>query len=109
MSKATLIEFWRDLMLSDEAMEQYKVNRKDAVAHYDLSDQERHSLLNDDFAAIYKGGVPLELLLQVSVLAGLHPYEYMQKLHSGLNYTGRGMIAAGAAASSELGSWIPPD
>jgi hypothetical protein len=107
MSKATLIEFWRELMLSDEAMEQYKANREDAIARYDLTDHERLSLLNDDFAAIYKGGVPLELLLQVSILAGHHPYEYMQKLQSGLNYTGRGMITAGSASSSRHGSWVP--
>jgi hypothetical protein len=107
MSRATLIEFWRDLMLSDEAMERYKVNREDAVARYDLTEMERLCVLKDDFAAIYKGGVPLELLLQVSVLAGLHPYEYMQKLHSGLNYTGPGMIAAGTTSSSRHGSWVP--
>jgi hypothetical protein len=107
MSKATLIEFWRDLMLSDEAMERYKVNREEAVARYDLTDGERLSILKDDFAAIYTGGVPLELLLQATVLAGLHPYEYMQKLHSGLNYTGPGTIAAGTASSSRHGSWVP--
>jgi hypothetical protein len=92
MSKATLIEFCRELILSDEAMERYKVDRADAIAHYDLTNEERLSLLNDDYAVIYKRGVPLELLFQVILLAGTDPREYMRKLHSGLNYTGRGSL-----------------
>lgn len=105
MSQATLINFWRDLMLSDDAMERFKMRREDAVARYDLTDEERRSLLNDDFAAIYKGGVPLELLLQATLLAGYNPREYMAKLHSGLNYTGRGMVSAESASSSQPGKW----
>jgi hypothetical protein len=107
MSKATLIEFWRDLILRDEALERYKVNRPDAVARYDLTEAERLSLLNDDYAALYKRGVPVELLFQGILLAGLDPREYMRKLHSGLNYTGRGLITAETAAPSHSGSWTP--
>ena len=109
MSKATLIDFYRDLMISDEALEQYKLNRPNALTRYDLTDAERSSVLNDDFAAIYRGGVPLELLIQANILTGLHPFEYMQKLQSGMNYTGPGMIPAGASASGDHGAWAPSE
>lgn len=107
MSKVALIEFWRDLILSDEAMERYKANREDAVARYELTEEERLSLLNDDFAAIYKRGVPLELLFQGILLAGIHPREYMQRLHGGLEYTGRGLIVSGAESPDRSGNWTP--
>jgi hypothetical protein len=107
MSKATLIEFWRDLILSNEAMERYKANRQDAVGRYDLTEEERLSLLNDDFAGVYKGGVPLELLFQGILLAGIHPREYMRRLQRGLGYTGRGLIASGPESPGNSGNWTP--
>jgi hypothetical protein len=104
MSKATLIEFWRDLLLSDDALEQYKSQRADAVGRYDLTDDERRNLLEDDFAAIYRRGVPRELLFQGILLAGHHPREYMRRLQEGLKYAGRGTIAIDAS-STDRGSW----
>ena len=109
MSKATLIEFWRDLILSDEALERYKTNREDAIARYDLTEEESLDLSNDDYAAIYKAGVPVELLFQGILLAGLNPRAYMQKLHSGLNYRGRGLITAEAAFSGDAGNFTPTE
>jgi hypothetical protein len=104
MSKATLIEFWRDLLLSDHALEQYKSQRADAVGRYDLTDDERRNLLEDDFGAIYRRGIPQELLFQGILLAGIDPREYMRRLHEGLNYAGRGTITTDAS-STDRGSW----
>jgi hypothetical protein len=104
MSKATLIDFWRDLLLSDDALEEYKLRRADAVGRYDLTDDERRNVLEDDFAAIYKRGVPRELLFQGILLAEYHPREYMRRLQGGLKYTGRGTIATDAG-SADRGSW----
>jgi hypothetical protein len=107
MSKATLIEFWRDLILSDEAMQRYKVNRAEAISCYILTEEERLSLLNEDYASLYRRGVPLELLFQGILLMGLNPVEYLRKLQNGLNYTGPGKIATGAAGSTRSGNWTP--
>jgi hypothetical protein len=89
-------------------MKRYKANREDAVIQYGLTEEERLSLLNDDFAAIYKKGVPLELLFQGILLAGTHPREYMRRLHRGLEYTGRGLIASGAESPGNSGNWTKP-
>lgn len=109
MSKATLIEFWRDLILSDEAMQRYQADPADAVERYDLTEDERRSLLNDDYAWIYKRGVPVELLFQAILLAGRNPVQYMQKLQNGLGYTGPGLIAPGAEFAGLPGVWTPPE
>lgn len=106
MSKAALIEFWRDLILSDDALESYKSNRDNLVCRADLTEQERHSLLSDDFAAIYRSGVPLELLFQGILLAGLNPREYMSRLHSGLGYSGRGYVDP-QSISGDAGNFTP--
>lgn len=106
MSKATLIEFWRDLILSDDAMTRYTADRQDAIARYELTEDESRSLVQDDYAAMYRRGVPLELMFQGILLAGIHPRDYFAALHQGLGYTGRGVVLAGSAAAAE-GNWTP--
>jgi imidazolonepropionase-like amidohydrolase len=106
MSKANLIEFWRELILSDEALEQYKANRTGAVMCHDLTNEERRSILDEDYAAIYRAGVPVELMFQVVILAGIHPRDYMRKLHVSLGYRGRGMLTAEEALKA-AGNFTP--
>ena len=105
MSKATLIEFWRGLILSDEALERFKTDRADAVARYDLANDERLGLINDDYGASYSKGVPVEIMFQAIILLGIDPLDYMRKLHGDLNYTGPGRVTAESAPSGHLGSY----
>jgi hypothetical protein len=77
MSKAALIEFWRDLILSDNALELFKQDRTAAAARPHFTDAERTMLATDDFAGLYRAGVPVELLFQGILLAEMNPLAYM--------------------------------
>lgn len=109
MSKAALIEYWRGTLLSDAAMDDYKERREDALAGHDLTDGERSSLLTDDYAELYRRGIPVELLFQVILLADVHPLVYMSKLHAGLGYAGPGLVTPEIAAASGKGSYTPSE
>ena len=96
MSLYQLSKLMFDLNRDPDLADRFKREAEAVVAHYDLSDEEKHAVLLPDIGLIYVLGVNGQLLMHYAALRGIEWSDYMQRMRDGI--LAHGPVRAGIYA-----------
>ena len=81
----------------DERMQQaYRTDRHQAIAGYDLDEEERGALVRPDIGLLYHLGVNGQILMHFAAFCGIEWSDYLQRMRDGVER--HGPVRAGVYA-----------
>jgi hypothetical protein len=88
MSLYQVQKFLFHLNRDERVKSQFQADRADALANYELDDEERQALLEGDIGLLYVLGVNGQILMHFAALLGIEWFDYLDLMREGINQHG---------------------
>ncbi len=96
MSLYNVQKFLYELNRDERVQQAFRADPRQAIAGYDLDDQERDALLGPDIGLLYHLGVNGQILMHYAAFCGIEWSDYLQRMRDGVER--HGPVRAGVYA-----------
>ena len=102
MSLYQVQKFLYHLNRDERVKAQFEANRANALADYELTDEERQALLHGDIGLLYVLGVNGQILMHFAAFLGIEWFDYLDLMRDGIR--DHGPVRAGVYAMTGGGA-----
>lgn len=96
MSLYNVQKFLYELNRDERVQQAYRTDPHQAIARYDLDEEERGALLEPDIGLLYHLGVNGQILMHFAAFCGIEWSDYLQRMRDGVER--HGPVRAGVYA-----------
>ncbi len=96
MSLYNVQKFLYELNRDERIQQAFRADPRQAIAGYDLDDQERDAVLGPDIGLLYHLGVNGQILMHYAAFCGIEWSDYLQRMRDGVER--HGPVRAGVYA-----------
>ena len=88
MSLYNVQKFLYELNRDERVQQAYRNDHHQAIAGYDLDDEERRALIEPDIGLLYHLGVNGQILMHFAAFCGIEWSDYLQRMRDGVDHYG---------------------